>query len=169
MKKTMLCLVLLICCSFVCSCLKEKESMSCEKIVKGAIEEVEDFPEYTVLADMSDPMWEQHYKAMYLTEPDNVEDIYAVHASDSGEEMETELAAIRYSSSETAEKAVSAMEKRKQIRYDDAKNFFSDKDYVNDIVKMVDSTIIIQDGEYIMYICCNESEKAAEYCRKQLE
>ena len=136
MKKTMLCLVLLICCSFVCSCSKKKESMSCEKIVKGAIEEVEDFPEYTVLADMSDPMWEQHYKSMYLTEPDNVEDIYTVHASESGKDMETELAAIRYSSTDAAEKAVAVMEKRQSSRYNDLKEYLADRDYVNDVLKM---------------------------------
>lgn len=169
MKKILLCITLSFCCIITCSCSKKKEYVDCEEIIKGAIKQIDDFPEYMIMAEMSDPNWEQQYENMYFIKPDYVEDIYVVHASTDGRTMETELAAIRYSSDDEAKKVITALEKRKQIRSKDAKNFFDDRDYLDEIVEMVDNTIITQNNEYVFYICCDNSEKAEKYCKKQIE
>lgn len=155
MKKRILLCIAMLCLAFT-ACSKEKEKIKCEKIVLYAIEQTGDFPEYYSV-DNTMPEWEDLFTSIYNCYPDDVEDFCFVHSSES--KRDEEIVSIRLKSEDSAQNLINAMEKRKNARVLDDKNVFDDN-----VVEMVENTVIRQNGCYVFYICCENPEDIYSKC-----
>ena len=136
-----------------------QSNYTCTEIVNAAVEAAKDFPEHFSI-DTSDTSWKKTFGQMYFfSGSDNVKDFCAIHSSIIG--RDDEIAIIEFNSPENASEFISTLEERKNDRYESYKK---STDCSETSLEIIENTVIIQEGNYALYIACENNEDVLQVC-----